>query len=386
MTPARLKRRRLLATIVATVAAAANGGADAQSDEELELESVRQEIRAVEERLARQTTRRDATVAALRSAELAVAAANEELARIRGRLRAQRARLAEIEASSSAAAGKLERERTALAEQVRASYIAGSEELVKLLLSQEDPAALGRMLVYYDYYNAARTSRIEAVSGHLADLAALAAEGRSVERELEELQGEQAHELAARESARGERRQALTRLDASIETAAGRIDTLKREEARLAELVAELALLLADYPGGSEEPFAALKGRLAWPVQGTLAQAYGQPRGGGALRWNGVVLAAEAGTAVRAVYHGRIAFSDWLPGLGLLVIVDHGAGYMSLYGHNEALLKESGEWVAPGEVIAQVGDSGGRPETGLYFEIRRDGEPVDPGQWMAQRR
>jgi septal ring factor EnvC (AmiA/AmiB activator) len=258
----------------------------------------------------------------------------------------------------------------------------GREELFKLLLSQETPATLGRMLVYYDYFNRARSVRISAVGAELAHLAALAVDSRRVEEELERLLAAQAREIEAQEAWRAERRRALERLETSIEAGGGEIETLKGEEERLTALVIELGELMAGFPEDAELPFASLKGRLAWPVEGGQSRRYGQLRDGGPLRWNGVLLAADAGTPVRAVYRGRVAFSDWLPGLGLLIIVDHGDGYMSLYGHNEALLRESGEWVAPGDSIAQVGDSGGQAQTGLYFEIRHNGEPVDPGQWI----
>ena len=133
-----------------------------------------------------------------------------------------------------------------------------------------------------------------------------------------------------------------------------------------------------------DQPFATLKGKLAWPVQGRVAGDYGQPRAGSVVKWNGVLLEAPAGSAVRAVYHGRVAFADWLPGLGLLVIVDHGGGYMSLYGHNSTLRKEAGDWVQPGEVVAEVGDTGGQPRPALYFEIRFKGEPVNPHTWITR--
>jgi septal ring factor EnvC (AmiA/AmiB activator) len=141
---------------------------------------------------------------------------------------------------------------------------------------------------------------------------------------------------------------------------------------------------MAGLPVEGDQPFATLKGKLSWPVQGRLAGDFGQPRAGSVVKWNGVLLEAAAGTAVRAVYHGRVAFADWLPGLGLLVIIDHGGGYMSLYGHNEALLKESGDWVQPGETIAQVGDTGGQARPALYFEIRFKGEPVNPHTWITR--
>jgi septal ring factor EnvC (AmiA/AmiB activator) len=149
--------------------------------------------------------------------------------------------------------------------------------------------------------------------------------------------------------------------------------------------VLRLSEVMAGFPVDTDEPFASVKGKLAWPVQGRIAGAYGQPRGAGPVKWSGVLLEAAAGTQVRAVYHGRVAFADWLSGLGLLVIVDHGSGYMSLYGHNEALLKEAGDWVDPGEPIAQVGDTGGQARAGLYFEIRLNGEPIDPNPWIAKR-
>jgi septal ring factor EnvC (AmiA/AmiB activator) len=354
----------------------------AQPDEERALEAVRQEIKAVEQRVARQTMQRAAELAVLREAELKVAAAAAELARIRERLREQRAERAELAAESKQAAERLDGERATLARQVRLSYMTGREELFKLLLSQETPATLGRMLVYYDYFNRARSVRISAVGAELAHLAALAVDSRRVEEELERLLAAQAREIEAQEAWRAERRRALERLETSIEAGGGEIETLKGEEERLTALVIELGELMAGFPEDAELPFASLKGRLAWPVEGGQSRRYGQLRDGGPLRWNGVLLAADAGTPVRAVYRGRVAFSDWLPGLGLLIIVDHGDGYMSLYGHNEALLRESGEWVAPGDSIAQVGDSGGQAQTGLYFEIRHNGEPVDPGQWI----
>jgi septal ring factor EnvC (AmiA/AmiB activator) len=139
---------------------------------------------------------------------------------------------------------------------------------------------------------------------------------------------------------------------------------------------------MAGFPLDAEQPFAGLKGKLAWPVRGRLAGEYGQPREGGPVKWTGVLLEASQGTPVRAIYRGRVAFADWLPGLGLLMILDHGDGYMSLYGHNEALLKEPGDWVSPGETIAQVGDTGGQARPALYFEIRAKGEPVNPHDWI----
>ncbi|HEX6997033.1 MAG TPA: peptidoglycan DD-metalloendopeptidase family protein [Gammaproteobacteria bacterium] len=374
--------RRLLHACAAAAACLVAAPAPAQRDEQQALEAVRAEIAALEQRLSRRRAERERTSRALRESELAVAAAAEALEQVRSELAAAEARGREIAAEQAAAEARLAAERDALAAQIRMSYVTGRGELAKVLLSQQDPASLGRMMVYYDYVNRARGERIARVSAELARLAALRSESEEVNRRLAALEQRRAREAAALEAGRDERRTALAALERDIERGDAEVERLRGEEARLAELVAELGRVLAPFPVNSDEPFPRLKGRLAWPVRGRIAGDYGRPRAGG-LKWNGVLLEAERGAPVRAVYHGRVVFADWLAGLGLLIIVDHGDGFMSLYGHNEALLKEPGDWVAPGEPIARVGDSGGRSGPALYFEIREDGEPVNPHAWMA---
>jgi septal ring factor EnvC (AmiA/AmiB activator) len=275
-------------------------------------------------------------------------------------------------------------ERDALASQVRMSFLAGRQETIKLMLNQESPALLGRMLAYYDYLNRARSRRIDSVLADLATLAEIAAESERVTRELVALEREREDRVAAIGRLRAERATAVAALDEQLESGTAEIDRLRGEEARLTQLVEALEAVLAEFPVGSQAPFSGSRGKLGWPIPGRLLSRFGEPRAGPELRWKGVQVAAPAGTPVRSIYHGQVVYSDWLPGLGLLAIVDHGEGYMSLYGHNEALLKEAGDWVAPGEAIAQVGDSGGQSQTALYFEIRRNGEPVNPRDWMGR--
>jgi septal ring factor EnvC (AmiA/AmiB activator) len=354
-------------------------------ESEAELAAVRKEIKALQDRIARETTRRDAGARELRAVEVEIAAATRKLAEVRGDLKAQETARRDLDRRSERASRSLAAEKDSLARQVRSSYMAGREELTKLLLSQESPASLGRMLVYFDYYNRARSQRIAAVAGDLAQLEELDAATARVEAELATLEAAQTREVAALEKSPAERRALVAKLDASVRDGAAAVAKLRAEEQRLADLVQRLSELMAGFPVDIDEPFAQSKGKLAWPVQGRIAGDYGQARGAGPVKWNGVLLEAAAGTPVRAVHRGRVAFADWLQGLGLLVIVDHGGGYMSLYGHNEALLKESGDWVEPGEPIAQVGDTGGQSRSGLYFEIRSNGEPVNPNAWMAKR-
>jgi septal ring factor EnvC (AmiA/AmiB activator) len=373
------------AVCAAALLVAAAVTAQDRREGEAALSAVRKEIKDLQERVARETARRDDSARALRTAEVEIAAATRKLADIRGKLRAQEGTRRELAAESEQANRRLAAERQALARQVRSSYMTGRQELFKLLLSQESPATLGRMLVYFDYYNRARTVRIDAVAGELAKLSELGAETTRVEAELASLEAAQASEVAALEKSRDERRAAVAKVEAEIRDGTAALAKLRAEEQRLAEVVQKVTELMAGFPVDNDQPFAASKGKLAWPVQGRIAGTFGQQRGAGPARWNGVLLEAAAGTSVRAVHRGRIAFADWLQGLGLLVIVDHGGGYMSLYGHNEALLKESGDWVEPGEPIAQVGDTGGQDRSGLYFEIRQNGKPIDPNPWIARR-
>ncbi len=374
------------AVLVLAGAAAAWSLASAQDQRKSEaaLNTVRKEIKELETRLTRETARRDEGAKALRAAEVENADATRKLADVRAKLNDQRAARRSLGEQTDRANQRLAAERAALGSQVRLSYITGRSEVFKLLLSQESPATLGRMLVYYDYLNRARTARIAAVGTDLTRLAALNADTERVEAELKELEAAQATQVAALAKARDARQAVVTRLDSSIKDDNAAVAKLRGEEKRLTDLVEQLRHLMAGLPVEGDQPFATLKGKLAWPVQGRLAGDFGQPRAGSVVKWNGVLLEAPAGTAVRAVYHGRVAFADWLPGLGLLVIIDHGGGYMSLYGHNEALLKEAGDWVQPAETIAQVGDTGGAPRPALYFEIRFKGEPVNPHTWITR--
>jgi septal ring factor EnvC (AmiA/AmiB activator) len=260
----------------------------------------------------------------------------------------------------------------------------GRAELLKLVLSQESPASLGRMLVYFDYFNRARSARIGAVSAEVAELSELGAQSDKATAELASLESAESAQVAALEHARDERRALVAQLDAGIADSNEKIGKARADEKRLADLVAELTQLMAGFPVDGEQPFGRLKAKLAWPVMGRLAGEFGQPREGGTVRWTGVLIEANQGSPVRAIYRGRVAFADWLPGLGLLLVLDHGEGYMSLYAHNQALLKEPGDWVSPGETIAQVGDTGGQARPALYFEIRAKGEPVNPHDWIKK--
>ena len=370
----------LFKALVVCVALVAPAGA--QEGGAPEVEAVQAEIRALQRRLERQNRELDAGQRALRDQERTIAAGTRELAGIRDDLETQGQQAGRLRAQAADVRDRLTGERQVLAEQIRAAYLSGRREMTKLLLNQESPARLGRLLVYYDYLNRARGERIGAVSRNLEDQERLAAQSEQVVAELASLEQAQADELAGLVSAREERRQGLARIEEDMRGADSELQRLLEEERRLTEVVAEVDALVTEFPTDPALDFRDARGRLTWPVPGALINDYGDSRVDGQLRWNGVMVGAPQGSLVRSVHAGRVVYADWLPGLGLLVIVDHGMGYMSLYGHNEAILTESGSGVAAGQPIAQVGDSGGQRQSALYFEIREDGDPIDPRPWM----
>jgi septal ring factor EnvC (AmiA/AmiB activator) len=344
---------------VVTAFGAALGFAQSVRERDAELQAVRKEIKALEGRVASQTAQRDESARALRAAELDAAGEARKLADLRGRLASELSERKALGERTTRATRRLAAERATLASQVRTSYMNGQAELFKLVLSQQSPARLGRMLVYFDYFNRARSARISTVSAEVAELTDLGSRSERATAELASLEAAESAQVASLEHARDERRAVVAKLDAGIADSNEKINKARADEKRLTDLVAELTKLMAGFPVDGKEPFARFKGKLAWPVAGRLAGEYGQPRDGG-REWNGVLIEASQGTPVRAIYRGRVAFADWLPGLGLLLVLDHGDGYMSLYGHNQSLLKEPGDSVSPGETIAQVGDTAAR--------------------------
>ena len=367
----------LLGNLLVLAAAAAP-----PADAEKELQAVRDRIEELQRSMRRDTDRRDALSGQLRDAEENVRGAREKLGDVRKRLAESDRNLEAIAADRRTSEAALLEQRDVLAAELRTAYVGGQQEQFKLLLSQEDPAALGRMLVYYSYFGRARASKISEIQGIVAELDE-AEKAEAAERErLAALEAEGRQQLSAVDAARDERSRALKAMNAQIRTRNDSIAKLKREAASLEKLVADLRKAMSDLPPTGGLAFEKVRGRLSWPVAGKITARFGQARGGGMV-WNGVQIEAPRGTPVKALYDGRVAFADWLPGMGLLVIVDHG-GYMSLYAHNEQLYKAAGDRVKAGEAIATVGDTGGRSQPGLYLEIRRGAKAIDPVPWFRR--
>lgn len=380
-------RTGLLVLLTAASAALADDAATGElaKIKEKELEEVRQRISALKQSMDAAAADRDRLTAELQKAEVTIAEKRLRLAELERERDYSTQRRVELDTALAERKAELRNESVELAAQLRAAYMGGSQERLRLLLNQSDPATLGRLMAYYRYLNDYRAGNIDIVTAAIRDLAKLHSEIAAEEARLEAIAARRSGELETLAAAQEERRALLSSLRRQLASEDREIKRLAAQEADLSRLIDELTSILSDYPIRSEEPFSRYKGRLTWPVAGTLLHDFGQPRVDDRVKWNGVVLSAPRGREVRSVYHGRVVFADWLAGLGLLVIVDHGEGYMSLYGYNETLLKDAGDWVAPGDVIATVGDSGGQPQAGLYFELRQGTRPVNPRLWVTRR-
>ena len=303
--------------------------------------------------------------------------------------------------------------------QARAAYQNGRQEYLKLLLNQQNPEKFSRTLTYYDYLNKARLEQLDSFNETLRQLANVEADIEAQQNLLAEKKDgllERRNQLA---EVRKERQQTLAKLNSDLSTRERKLQARRQEQAQFERVLKTIEETLARQAREAEEarqrellaerqrqqqrqagsaapsgpmvssagssfggPFAQAKGKLPWPVDGRLVARYGTPRGGDArTKWDGVLIGASAGTQVRAVHGGRVVFADWLRSAGLLVILDHGNGYLSLYGHNQSLLRDAGEIVKAGDPIATVGTSGGQETAALYFAIRQQGRPSDPAQW-----
>ena len=356
------------------------------AQKEAELKKVQSRIEKVRKAVNADLERKDKLSVQLREAELGVQAARQKLEHLRAQRIESESRLRELEAERRTREQELEAERGALAGELRAAYVNGREEQLKLLLNQEDPASFGRMLAYYGYFGRARAVRIGSIREKLEHLALVREKVAAENARLAELESRQEQQVASLRAAQERRGQAVAAIDAQIKDRGGELKRLQSQAASLEKLIAELRKALRDVPVAKQAPFEPLRGKLPWPVQqGRVLARYGQPRAGGSLRWQGMLIGTDRGARVRAPFAGRVAYADWLPGMGLMMVLDHGGGYLSLYGHNEELFRKVGETVAAGDVIGAVGDTGGHDQPALYFEVRRGREPVNPENWLRRR-
>ena len=320
---------------------------------------------------------------ALRTADRAVSDAVRALRRTEAAIATGEIELQALQAKQAMLEAGLSEQREALAALVRSAYALGRHEQLKLLLAQDRMSDLARVLAYHRYFQADRQERIAGLIDELQALAVVAKQVEDQRQILEAARGQQQADLATLEAQRGERATVLAALEAGFADRKARLATLGRDEASVKKLLEKLRDAISDIPAQVDEtrPFAQRRGQLARPLAGTVLAAFGGKLPDGRAS-DGLLIAGTAGADVRAAAPGRVAFADWLKGYGLLVILDHGDGWMTLYAFNDALLKDVGDWVRAGDPLATVGTSGGQGRPALYFELRRAGAPQDPKPWL----
>ncbi len=381
-----------------------------------QIEAARQDIAELQKVLKQIREEKTGLERQLKSTETEIGELEKEIDALQQQIRDSERELRQLDEEKTTLEGARREQQRLIAQQARATYLSGRQEYVKLLLNQQHPEKFSRTVTYYEYLSRARFEQIDTFNRTLAQLRQVEADIADGRAALESQRRSLAERHTALTAARQERRANLTALDRQyasreqklaerqqdrqqLERVLKTIEETLARQAREAEEARQRALAAAreaqlrqtqSQPSAPQVlagapvagPFLQAKGRLPWPVDGRLVARYGAPRHGDArATWDGVLIGAPAGATVRAVHGGRVVFADWLRGAGLLVIVDHGQGYLSLYGHNQSLLRNAGDLVRAGEPIATVGNSGGQDDPALYFAIRQNGRPSDPAQW-----
>ena len=348
------------------------------------LSSLQKEISELKQHLEGSRKALQGEQAQLRNLDLTIQDTARQLRELDKQIAIHLKELSELEAQRDEHVRDLDQRKKQLAHQIDATYRLASQSRIKLILNQDNPAQLSRMLAYYDHINRAEVEKINTLKALLAGLDKI---HRSIDAELSRIRTVQKkqHEVQDQQQLqRAERASLMASLRVKIGNDEAQLLELEHDRQDLEKLLQKLTDVLSDIPAnlGQHLSVATQKGKLPRPVPGHVIHSFGQQRAAG-MKWQGWLIKAETGTEVKNIAYGRVAFADWLRGYGLLMIIDHGQGFMSLYGYNESLLWEVGDWVEPGAVIATVGGSQGG-EQGLYFEMRKDGKAVDPAVWLKR--
>ena len=370
-----------------------------------ELKGLQERIQALQKDLAKTEGSRADAAEELRETEQAISDANRRLRELNGERARVQATLDNLNIQSQKLSSRIAAQQAQLGRLLTRQYYAGETDALRHLLSGDDPNQLARDAHYLGLLSHAKAGLIRDLGGILEEKKHLASLAHDKNAELAEIEKNRQRERTGLVEQQKKRQAVLARLADRIKTQRREVEKLKRDEKRLAKLIEGLGRIVSKPkpPASSRaqapalrnertpdaalpaDAFARQKGRLALPTRGELANGFGTPRQDGGTTWKGVFIRADGGAEVKAIAPGRIVFADWLRGFGNLAIVDHGDGYLSVYGNNESLYKAVGDPVKAGETIASVGNSGGNPETGLYFELRHLGQPIDPLKWVSLR-
>jgi septal ring factor EnvC (AmiA/AmiB activator) len=347
------------------------------------LERIQKSISKVQGHLKGDKKQRSSVVTELKKLESRISKNSIKLKQLGKNVEKTKSKKVALENELKELNKRLNKQQEILSGQMRAAYSMGQQQNIKLLLNQQDTDKIGRAQEYFNYLSHARQ---EQISSFLKTIRQKQQTETKLEATLltrDKLLQAQKDKKRQRQKQRLKRKNLLTELSSKIKNQESTLSSLQTSRGKIENLLKSLGELLANIPTDTASNFKLLKGKLPWPIKGKFLGKFGQSKHHGGLKWNGVLIKAKTGTPVRTIGSGRVAFSDWLQGFGFITIIDHGNGYMSLYGHNETLFKQSGEWVQAGEVIASAGDSGGQQQSGVYFEIRSRGKPVNPANWCS---
>jgi septal ring factor EnvC (AmiA/AmiB activator) len=344
-----------------------------------ELNQINGQIQQLQKTLAEDQQQQINLQQQLKTSEVAISQLSQQVNQFNVAFNQEQTQLLQLKKSQLEAQKKLAMHRDALSQQLRAAYQLGQSQSFKLLLNHQNPNTLSRHLAYYRYLSAARLGLMSDIKHTLKQLAdnlnAINQHQQNLKLLLSQKQSQQNQQLQAQ----AQRQRLIDALNQSVQSKQQRINVLISNQKALTQLVTQLqAQPQLDL---SNQSFQSLRNKLAWPVKGPIAANFGSPLDVGDQRLSGVVIQAPEGTPVHAVSPGKVIFSNWLRGFGLLIIINHGNNYMSLYARNHTLLAKVGDRVNLGDVIATTGSSGGFNKTGLYFEIRQNGTPINPSTW-----
>ena len=355
------------------------------ANDEQQLNALKQEIRKLELWLNKARDEHSQLDKALRQSDLEISALLQQIESTRSELKEEQGRLKKLRQEQSQLRELKQQHRTHLAEQIRAAQQLGDQGPLKLLLNQDDPQQMQRMLRYFDYFNDARINNIRQLISELQRLDTIAEQIQQQERKLQQTESQLLQQNRTLSARKNEQKKLLASLSKQLSGKEQRLQRKQADRQRLERLLGEVQTLISNSPRKNDErPFRTMKGKLPRPASGRISKAFGNRRDQHA-RWDGWLINTREGQKISAIHHGRIVFADWLRGFGLLTIIDHGHGYLSLYAHNQTLFYEVGAWVNQGDTLALSGVNQDNGKANLYFEIRYQGKPQDPAAWLKRR-
>ncbi len=353
------------------------------ASQQQDLDKLRARIAALQKDFDKANDSRSEAADALRDSERAISDSNRALDALAQQQRAAHKELQALQQRTATAQAEIQGQQALLGRLLYQQYLeGGDQDYLRLLLNNDDPNQVARDLHYYEYIARGRAMALRSMRDSVARLQAVTDQARAKSVEIAALQADERQGLQQLEHDKRERQHTLDRIAQQLGQQRREIGRLQRNESRLSQLVEKLAHVL---PGTNTAPFQSLKGKLAMPVNGKVSNRFGAKRPESTLAWTGWFVRASARQPVKTVAGGRVVYADWLRGFGNLLIVDHGQGYLSLYGNNETLYKQVGDTLRAGDTVAAVGSSGGNEDSGLYFELRFEGKPFDPGKWIKHR-